>query len=147
RMVNRLARLFMRYDDAHPGLINYQAGGGECRIRMRGMSSDRHPDQAIYLDPPPQVEARVWEHWVPAIVVEVVSVGGEDRDYVQKAEEYFKFGVQEYWILDPSDRTLHVHHRADDAWAVTMIGADATYQTPVLPGLDLHPGQLFSPAI
>ena len=45
------------------------------------MQSDRHPDQAVYLLPPPD-GPRPWTRWVPEIVVEVVSEGGEDRDYV-----------------------------------------------------------------
>src|SRR4030095_10042539 len=47
--VARFARLFILYDIAHPGIIDYRAGGGECRLRLPGMQSDRHPDQAIYL--------------------------------------------------------------------------------------------------
>src|SRR3954452_17742387 len=46
RIVRRIAYLFMRYDHAHPGVINYGGGGGECRLRLPGMQSDRHPDQA-----------------------------------------------------------------------------------------------------
>jgi Uma2 family endonuclease len=146
-VVDRLTQMFCDFRREHPGVIKYRAGGGECRIRIRGMSSDRHPDQAIYLDPQPEVETRVWEHWVPTIVVEVVSVGGEDRDYVEKSEEYLKFGVQEYWILDPSDRALIVHRRVGDELDIPLIEPGATYQTPLLPGLDVRPDELFGPAI
>ena len=144
--VRGLARMFILHDVAHPGVIDYGAGGGECRIRVSALHSDRHPDQAIYLQPTPDVTKGVWQHWVPAIVVEIVSEGGEDRDFREKAEEYLAFGVTEYWILDPSDRTLHVHQRVNDAWVVTILGDDATYQTPLLPGLDVHPGDLLGPA-
>ena len=41
--------MFILLRSAHPGVINYRAGGGECRLRLPGMQSDRHPDQAIYL--------------------------------------------------------------------------------------------------
>ncbi len=53
-IVFRLAKLFILYDAAHPGAIKYQAGGSECRLRLPGMKSDRHPDQAIYLQPYPK---------------------------------------------------------------------------------------------
>ena len=53
RIVHRVARMFIHYEDEHPGIINYMAGGGECRLRFPGFVSDRHPDQAIYLDPQP----------------------------------------------------------------------------------------------
>src|SRR4051794_21915904 len=82
------------YNLNHPGVINYQASGSDCRLRLPRMQSDRHPDQAIYLDPPPEGR-RLWARWVPHIVVEIVSAGGEERDYVEKREEYLRAGVRE----------------------------------------------------
>src|SRR3954452_24167215 len=97
---DRFPYMIIVHMTGHPGVINYRAGGGECRLRLPGMQSDRHPDQAVYLSPQPQGRDP-WRRWVPHIVVEVVSRGGEDRDYVQKREEYLRAGVTEYWILDP----------------------------------------------
>ena len=54
RIVLRLVDLISQYHREHPGVINYRAGGGECRIRLPGMASDRHPDYAVYLSPPPR---------------------------------------------------------------------------------------------
>src|SRR3954465_10114607 len=59
RIVCRLAPLFIDYDKQHPGVITYGAGSGECHMRLPGMVSDRHPDQAIYLDPE-VTGANVW---------------------------------------------------------------------------------------
>ncbi len=67
-IVDRLARMFIHYDERHSGRINYRAGGGECRMGLPGMVSDRHPDQAIYLDPEPSGH-KVWTKWVPHIVM------------------------------------------------------------------------------
>src|SRR5688572_24672052 len=53
RIVDRLTELFVVYKRARPGVINYRANGSECRLRLPEMQSDRHPDQAIYLTPPP----------------------------------------------------------------------------------------------
>ena len=44
RIVGRMARLFIVSEIDRPGVINYRAGGGECRLRLPGMQSDRHPD-------------------------------------------------------------------------------------------------------
>src|SRR5437660_5834201 len=41
RIVDRITSLFVLYRIAHPGRIDYRAGGGECRIRLPGMQSDR----------------------------------------------------------------------------------------------------------
>src|SRR4051812_39584409 len=137
RIVRRLAQLFMLYDLAQPGLIEYSAGGGECRLRLPGMVSDRHPDQAIYLDFPPPGDSP-WTRWIPHIVVEVVSEGGEERDHVLKREEYLRIGVREYWIIDPSRRELRVLSREGDVWAEAIFKEGAIYRTPLLPGLEVR---------
>jgi Uma2 family endonuclease len=141
RIVRRLAALFIEYEKQHPGVITYGAGSGECRMRLPGMISDRHPDQAIYLDPE-VVGPKVWTRWVPHIVVEVVSPGGEDRDYVEKREEYLRVGVREYWILDPEQRRMHVLVRAGDVWEEAIVAAAEVYRTNLLPGLEVRPAEL-----
>ena len=143
-IVFRLARLFFAYESAHPGVIKYIAGGGECRLRFEGMKSDRHPDRAIYLQPYPK-GPDTWARWVPEIAIEVVSSGGVDRDYVLKREEYLAAGIQEYWILDPKLRRLMVLRNAGASWRQTLIGEDGTYQTDLLPGLEVRVGELLGP--
>ena len=145
RIVYRLNQLFVRYGDARPGVIHYQAAGSDCRVRLPGMQSDRHPDQAIYLSPPPPGE-RLWSRWVPGLVVEVVSAGGEDRDYVEKREEYLNAGVREYWIVDPARRLLVVLTRDGEAWSETTVALAEVHRTPLLPGLDVHPDALLGPS-
>jgi Uma2 family endonuclease len=145
RIVHRLTRLFIRYEDAHPGVINYVAGGSDCRLRLPGMQSDRHPDQAIYLRPEPQ-GPNIWMRWIPDIVVEIVSAGGEDRDYNEKREEYLRAGVSEYWILDPIRRQMTVLLRLADIWDERIIPGDGVHQTPLLPGLEVRPAELLGPA-
>src|SRR5262249_26363005 len=80
-IVDRITTLFVLYRENHPSRIRYRAGGGECRLRFPFMQSDRHPDQAIYFTDAPSGR-NPWARWVPALVVEVVSEGGEDRDYI-----------------------------------------------------------------
>jgi Uma2 family endonuclease len=145
RIVLRIARLFMKYDEQHPGIIKYQAGGGECRMRLPGMVSDRHPDQAIYLDPEPS-GPHIWTQWVPHIVIEVVSPRGNKRDFVTKREEYLRMGVREYWIIDPKKRQMHALVRQGDTWEETIVPERGLYRTIFLPGLEVRPGELLGPA-
>jgi Uma2 family endonuclease len=144
RIVHRITRLLIHYEDVHPGVINYRAGGGECRLRLPGMQSDRHPDQAVYLSPPPP-GPKPWTRWVPQIVVEVVSEGGAERDYVEKREENHRIGVTEYWILDPALRVMRVLQRAGDVWDEAVVPAGAMHRTHLLPGLEVRPEELLGP--
>jgi Uma2 family endonuclease len=145
RIVYRVAEMFILYTQRHPGIIKYQAGGGECRIILPGMVSDRHPDQAVYLDPEPP-DKEIWATWVPHIVVEIVGPRSRKRDFVTKREEYLRMGVHEYWILDPKKRRMHALIRRGDIWEETIVPANGVYRTALLPGLVVRPGQLLGPA-
>lgn len=140
RIVLRIADLFARYDFAHQEIINHRSPGSG-RLRLPGMKSDRHPDFAVYLDPPPESDES-WTLWVPHIVVEVVSKGGIKRDYVEKKEEYLRLGVREYWIVDPIKHRLTVLDRAGDVWNEHVIGPRSIYRTELLPGLEVRPNDL-----
>jgi Uma2 family endonuclease len=146
RIVGRLTQLFISYMINNPGVVNYRAGSGECRLRLPGMQSDRHPDQAIYRFAPPPGENQPWTRWVPSIVVEVVSEGGEERDYVEKREEYLRIGVAEYWIVDPIKRQLLVLQRFGDVWNELVVLPGAVYRPFSLPGLEVRPEELLGPA-
>jgi Uma2 family endonuclease len=145
-IVLRFARMFSYYHLAHPEIIKYQAGGGECRLRFAAMKSDRHPDQAIYLQPYPK-GPDLWARWVPEIAVEVISASGPDRDYVMKREEYLAAGIREYWILDPLMRRLMVLVNLGDSWQQTLFGDDGIYRTELLPGLEVKVGELLGPPV
>jgi Uma2 family endonuclease len=147
RIVGRLTQLFIVYAINHAGVINYRAGGGECRLRLPRMQSDRHPNQVIYLLPPPLGENQPWTEWVPTLAVEVVSRGGEDRDYIEKREEYLRVGVTEYWILDPIERRLLVLKRFGDLWKELIVQTGTVYRPSLLPGLEVRPEELPGPAL
>ena len=120
KIVMRLTSLFALYAQAHPGVIVYQAAGSDCRIRLPGMKSDRHPDQALYLTSPPPGD-QPWTEWVPGLVVEVISKGSRRRDDVEKRDEYLRIGVLEYWVIDPKKREMRVHSRAGDTWRIATV--------------------------
>jgi Uma2 family endonuclease len=144
-IVMLLADLFAYYAKDHPGVIKFRGGGGECRIRLPGMASDRHPDLAVYLSPMPRGPAP-WVEWVPAIVVEVLSSGSRRRDLVEKRDEYLRVGVLEYWVTDPKRREIRVHSRAGDTWEISTVRGNALHRTHLLPGLEIRPADLIGPA-
>lgn len=144
QIVERLGDLFGHHKRKHPKSFFMRGGCGECRIRTPGLRSDRHPDQAVYLTPPPTGKD-AWGRWIPDLVVEVVSKGGEDRDYVDKAEEYLRAGVREYWVVDPMKRRMLVHRRDGDTWTLKSIADAASYRPSLLPGLVVKVGELIGP--
>ena len=75
----------------------------------------------------------------------MVSRRGEDRDYVEKREEYLRVGVLEYWIFDPYRRKLLALVRAGDVWEEVELGENETHRTHLLPGLEVHVGAILGP--
>jgi len=43
-------------------------------------------------------------HGVPDFIVEVLSPGNKDHDLIKKKELYERFGVMEYWVVDPQTK-------------------------------------------
>jgi Uma2 family endonuclease len=138
---------FHEYHAAHPGRIDTIASGSECKILLADLQSERHPDLAIYKTPPPEGEDDFWDHWVPEIVIEVVSPSSRHRDYVEKREEYFAFGVHEYWIFDADQQEVLVLRRSRGRWAERVVRPPDVYRTRVLPGFELACGPVFEAAL
>ena len=49
-------------------------------------------------------------HGAPDIIVEVLSPGNKNDDLVKKKDVYETFGVKEYFIADPSDKTVFTYY-------------------------------------
>lgn len=144
-MVNALRRQVHAYDAAHPGQIHTIASGSECKILLADLESERHPDLALYRTAPPEDED-FWASWVPEIVVEVVSPGSEERDYVEKREEYLGFGVREYWVVDADRGEVLILRRSRGRWVERVVRPPETYRTRLLPGLEFDPAPVFAAA-
>ena len=43
-------------------------------------------------------------HGIPDLIIEILSDGNQHHDKKTKKELYEKFGVKEYWIIDPSTK-------------------------------------------
>jgi Uma2 family endonuclease len=142
-----IRRQFSTYDVFHPGRIVGVMGGMECKLLIRPLRSERHPDIAIYLKAPPEVEGKdFWSEWIPDIVIEIVSSSSRKRDYEEKPEEYLDFGVREFWIVDGPKRLMVVMKRVRNRWAERTIRPPAVYRTRRLPGLEFSCGAVFEAA-
>jgi Uma2 family endonuclease len=89
----------------------------------------------------------------PTLAVEVLSDPRHDR--VRKRRLYARFGVPEYWIVDPDGDRVEVHRLAEGTPAACPNGVDeyptptilepgATLTTDLLPGLEIDVADLLA---
>jgi Uma2 family endonuclease len=98
-----LCLLQMQYEafmEAHPGFEYYP----DVDVRF----DDRHvyaPDMSCFVPGrvPPLDEPLVI---APDLAIEVVSPGSMATDLVRKRADYGRFGVREYWVVDPERGTV-----------------------------------------
>ena len=65
------------------------------------------PDAIIVCNPDIIEENGI--HGAPDLVVEILSPSTGQRDKFEKRELYEKFGVKEYWIIDPFSKSVEVY--------------------------------------
>ena len=83
----------------------------------------------------------------PELVIEIVSPDVENsrRDRVAKRQIYSRFGVDEYWIVDPNDRTLEIYRRQTDVLKlVTTLTDGDTLTSPLFPGFAVAIHEVFA---
>ncbi len=143
--VTAVRRQLNAYDLAHPNRIYTIAAGSECKILLADLESERHPDLAIYKTWPPKGK-NLWVKWIPELVIEVISPGSEYRDYEEKREEYFRFGVREYWIVDAAKQQMVVLRRSAAGWTERILRPPKIYRTRLLPGFEFDCALVFEAA-
>jgi Uma2 family endonuclease len=74
----------------------------------------------------------------PDLVVEVLSEATEKADRTFKLKLYGKFGVQEYWIIDPIGPAAEIYRRGEEGLdlAAKLNAADAL-RSPMFPGFSV----------
>ncbi len=71
----------------------------------------------------------------PDLVVEVFSSGSVRRDKIDKFELYDRYGVREYWMIDPVERYVEVYRRDGEALVQQGVyGPGQTFAAAVLHG-------------
>ena len=88
------------------------------------------------------VDGQVWG--APDLVVEVESFGTRRRDRVWKRRWYGQYGVREYWLVDPVERTVTVlTFPTVGRMRRRRCRGDAPVESAVLPGLRVSASDVF----
>lgn len=82
-------------------------------------------------------------HGAPNLVVEVLSDSTRRRDEIVKRKLYERFGVDEYWIVDPTIESVKIYRRSGESFVRALeisTETGGTITSPLLPGfaLDVH---------
>jgi len=84
----------------------------------------------------------------PDLLVEILSESTRQRDLVLKRKLYERFGVEEYWVVDPEAERVEVYRRTAEGRysAPRLLSREAAevLESPVLPGLSLPLAKIFS---
>lgn len=85
-----------------------------------------------------------WVYGAPDLVVEILSPTTEARDRGPKMKAYARFGVSEYWIVDPAARRIEVYRLSVGGFELARTCAQGdTIETPLLDGFVLSLESIF----
>ena len=82
----------------------------------------------------------------PDLVIEILSAGTRKTDEIIKRKLYERYGVREYWIVDPELETVKIYRLSDEGYArPTELAREAneTLSTPLLPEFQVPLDELF----
>ena len=105
---------------------------------------DRIPDICAYLagDASRQTVPRR----LPELIFEFVSAerADQERDYIDKRQEYHAIGVKEYVIVDRFKKAILVLTWQQEDFDEKTLGPDQLYSTPLLPDLKIALSEVFA---
>jgi Uma2 family endonuclease len=81
----------------------------------------------------------------PDIVVEILSPGNNKKELLNKYNVYQEFGVKEYWIISPSEKTF-LKYTLDDSGQYQpskLFTLSEVVTSDVLPGFELNLDEVF----
>jgi Uma2 family endonuclease len=79
----------------------------------------------------------------PDLIVEILSPGTKQRDLSMKRALYARFGVQEYWVVEPEARSVTTLMLVGDMYEKISSSQADTVPSRVLPRLALNLNEVF----
>lgn len=123
----------------------------ECEVYIAPFGVYLNGDDSLYVEPDLSIirdTSRLSERGcmgAPDWIIEVVSAPTRKTDYAVKLNKYRESGVKEYWIVDPSLRTVLTYlfdsnKNVEDA---DLFSFDAEIPSSLFDGLVIRPSDLF----
>ncbi|MDE0199444.1 MAG: Uma2 family endonuclease [Caldilineaceae bacterium] len=80
----------------------------------------------------------------PDLVVEILSPATAERDRTVKLDLYARYGVREYWIVDPDDKKITLFLKSESRLEVVGIyEAEESLRSPTLAGFSIALREIF----
>ena len=80
----------------------------------------------------------------PDLVIEILSTATAEKDRTYKRRLYARYGVKEYWIVDPDERTIEVLALGQRSLErVAAYKKADTLESPLLPDLQIRLREIF----
>ena len=85
-------------------------------------------------------------HGAPDLAIEILSPSNRMREQAYKYELYQKYGVREYWVIDPEEKALCVYLRNDKGQLAIQdfYGASDTVKVNILDDCQIDLSPIFS---
>jgi Uma2 family endonuclease len=81
---------------------------------------------------------------IPDLVVEIVSESSKKKDKIIKKKLYEKFGINEYWVVEPNDKKIIVHVINNNRYVVySSAKEEGIIKSKVLEGFELNLKEVF----
>ena len=80
----------------------------------------------------------------PDVIIEIISESNRAHDTKLKFGYYERYGVREYWLVDPREQSIAVYALEDGRYELLgEFRAGDLVRTRVLAGLELNPARVF----
>jgi Uma2 family endonuclease len=141
KIVLNLTGAFWQFLEIHPL--------GELRFAPLDVILSDHnvlqPDLLLVLNEHKDI-LQDWVRGAPDLVIEILSPSTEARDRGIKLKAYARYGVREYWIVDPVAQVVEVYRLSAGGLHLAATCAKGnTVETPLLPGFSLAVDSIFKP--
>ena len=96
----------------------------------------------VYVSDLSKVKDRIYG--VPDLVVEVASPSTLKRDITDKMKIYEKYGVKEYWVVFPSEKTILVYQLTENGYELFSSAIEkGKVRSKVLEGFEVNLEEVF----